>query len=161
MIKFYKKIDEKFYYWEIGEKDEKIAIVHFGVVGDKGRNEEIKSTPAINIKTAIQKLVDQKIVEGYKEFDEDDCSTLLVEFTVNGLGTIEDLKKRHRLEDKLNEVLGETGLGYCDGGSIGSGTMDVCCYVIDFDLAKKIIETNLEGTEFSNYTEIFEENTNR
>lgn len=42
-----------------------------------------------------------------------------------------DLKKRTRLEDHLNELLGWTGLGHCDGGSIGSGTLEACCLVVD------------------------------
>ena len=30
-----------------------------------------------------------------------------------------------------------TGLGHTDGGSIGNGTMEVGCIVVDFDIAKK------------------------
>ena len=73
------------------------------------------------------------------------------------MGTAEDVEKRTRLQDKMDDVLGWTGLGHCDGGSIGSGTMEVCCYVIDFETAKSVIQENLKGTEFSNYTRIFEE----
>lgn len=35
------------------------------------------------------------------------------------------------------------------------GTMEVCCYVVDFDIAKKVIEEELKGTEFGNYTRIY------
>lgn len=73
------------------------------------------------------------------------------------MGDVEDLDKRHRLEDKMNETLGWTGLGMCDGGSIGSGTMEVCCYVVDFDIAKRVIEEDLKGTEFEGYTKIVKE----
>ena len=58
----------------------------------------------------------------------------------------------------MDEVLGWTGLGHCEGGSIGSGTMEVCCFVVDFDIAKKVIETKLKDTEFADYTRIFDEN---
>ncbi len=73
------------------------------------------------------------------------------------MGTTEDLNKRHKLEERMNERLGWTGLGECDGGSIGSGTMEVCNYVIDFDIAKKVIEDDLKGTIFSDYTRIYDE----
>ena len=82
----------------------------------------------------------------------------MVEYAVGGMGTKADLEKRHRLEDRMNETLGWTGLGACDGGSIGSGTMEVCNFVVDFDLAKKVIVEDLSGTEFANYTRIYDEN---
>ena len=44
----------------------------------------------------------------------------------------------------MDEVLGWTGLGHTDGGSIGSGTMEVGCVVVDFEIAKKVIEEHKE-----------------
>jgi hypothetical protein len=76
--------------------------------------------------------------------------------TARGFGTEQDLDKRHRLEGKLDRILGWTGLGHTDGGSIGSGTMEAGCVVVDFEIAKKVIEENLKDTEFGNYTRIFE-----
>ncbi len=61
----------------------------------------------------------------------------------------------------MNETLGWTGLGNCDGGSIGSGTMEVCCFVADFEVAKSVIAANLKGTEFENYTRNYNENKRR
>ena len=61
------------------------------------------------------------------------------------------------VEDGLTESLGWTGLGYCDGGSIGSGTMEACCFVVDFDIAKVVLSRELAGTRFSDYTTIYDE----
>lgn len=72
------------------------------------------------------------------------------------MGTEVDIEKRHRLESRMNETLGWTGLGECDGGSIGSGSMEVCTFVVDFDVAKAVIMQDLAGTEFANYTRIFD-----
>ena len=58
----------------------------------------------------------------------------------------------------MNEDLGWSGIGHCDGGSNGMGTMEVACLVVDFDFAKKFIENKLENTEFSNYNRIYEDN---
>ena len=74
------------------------------------------------------------------------------------MGTAEDLEKRYRLEDRMSDTLGWTGLGHCDGGSIGSGTMEVCCLVVDFKTAQLVVENDLKDTEFQNYTRIFDEN---
>ena len=83
--------------------------------------------------------------------------TLLIEFSVDRMGTEQDVEKRTRLQDHMNEMLGWNGLGHCDGGSIGSGTMEVCCFVIDFEIAKNVIEKNLKETEFSDYLRIYDE----
>jgi hypothetical protein len=97
------------------------------------------------------------INNGYVQIEIDDHVILLVEYSVNGFGNSDDLSKRHSLESRMNETLGWTGLGHCDGGSIGSNTMEVCCYVVDFNLAKSVIEKDLKGTEFENYTRIYDE----
>jgi hypothetical protein len=75
------------------------------------------------------------------------------------MGSEEDLNKHHQLEDRMNETLGWTGLGACDGGSIGSGTMEICNFVVDFDVAKKVIIDDLVGTEFADYTRIYREDS--
>ena len=82
-------------------------------------------------------------------------SYLEIEYIIEGFGTEEDLDKRHRLEEIMDEVLGWTGLGHTDGGSIGSGTMEVGCIVVDYEIAKKVIEENLKNTEFSNFSRIY------
>lgn len=99
----------------------------------------------------------KKIADGFAEFAEDDHRSLLVEYEVDGFGTDADLEKRHSLEDRMNDLLGWTGLGHCDGGSIGSGTMEVCCLVVDFDKAKLVIEADLAGTAYSNFTRIYDD----
>ena len=82
---------------------------------------------------------------------------MLIEYAIGGFGTKQQLEKRHALQDRMDETLGWTGLGHCDGGSSGSGTMEVCCLVVDFDIAKRVIETDLRDTEFGNFTRIYRE----
>lgn len=60
----------------------------------------------------------------------------------------------------MNETLGWTGLGSCDGGSMGSGTMEVCNLVVDFERAQKVIRADLAETEFANYSRIYLEGFN-
>lgn len=157
MVKLYKQINGKLHYWETWEKNAKTGIIHWGIVGDKGESEEIKSGFLKSFKSKIQEKINQILAEGYKETKV--MYSLLIEYAITGMGTNEDLDKRHRLEAKMNNMLGWTGLGDCDGGSIGSGTMEVCCFVVDFDIAKNAIEESLKNTEFANYTRIFDENS--
>lgn len=130
MIKLYKNIDKKLHYWETWDKDNKTGIVHWGEVGTQGQDKEIKSGLTENYANKIRKEMNQKVQEGYTEFDEENYAFLEIEYKIDGFGTEQDLEKRHRLEGKMNEVLGWTGLGHTDGGSIGSGTMEVGCVVV-------------------------------
>jgi len=155
MLKLYKLIDNQLHYWETWDKDEKTAIIHWGVVGQRGQNKEVKGGLFSNFRKTVQKEIDEKLKDGYAEFNEDKVSFLEIEYKIDGFGTEQELDKRHRLEEKMDEVLGWTGLGHTDGGSIGSGTMEVGCVVVDFEIAKKVIVEKLKDTEFADYTRIF------
>lgn len=155
MIKLYKTIGSELHYWETWDKNDTSAIIHWGIVGQTGENKEIKSGFFSSIENKLKKMINEKTSEGYLEFNEKQPVNLEIEYAIEGFGTHEDLEKRHKLEEKLNEILGWTGLGHVDGGSIGSGTMEIGCLVVDFDIAKKVIEEKLKDTEFSNYTKIF------
>jgi hypothetical protein len=159
MVKLYKHVDNEILYWETWNiKGEDKAFVHWGTLGDKGDDIEIKSEPSATFNDQIEKEIDRKLLEGFKKIDIDDHFTLIIEFKVDGMGVVEDLEKRYRLEDRMDETLGWTGLGKCDGGSMGSGTMEICCYVVDFNVAKRVIEQDLKDTEFADYTRIYDEN---
>lgn len=156
MLKLYKFADGTKSYWETWEHDG-VHTIHWGTLGTRGRSREVRSFFFKKASDTVQKEIDQRMAEGFKPIEADDHATLLIEFAVDGMGSSTDLDKRHRLQERMDETLGWTGLGHCDGGSIGSGTMEVCCYVVDFDIAKGVIEANLKNTEFGNYTRIYRE----
>lgn len=157
-MKLYKRVEDEILFWETWDIDDDNGAVNRGVVGQVGEYREVQSSILESFREKIQKEVDVVFVNGYQEVDIEDHYTLLIEFIVDGMGTPEDVEKRTRLQDRMNDFLGWNGLGHCDGGSIGSGTMEVCCFVINFDIAKRLIEENLLGTEFANYTRIYDEN---
>lgn len=157
-MKLYKRIDSQIHYWETWDVDDKTGAIHKGIVGEQGEYIEIKSGVFSNFRKKIQKEIDEYCEAGYQEVDIEDHYTLLIEFAVEDMGTNEDIEKRTRLQERMDETLGWVGLGHCDGGSIGSGTMEVCCYVIDFEIAKAVIEQDLLDTEFADYTRIYDEN---
>ena len=157
-MKLYKRVDGKLHFWETWDINDKTGATNKGIVGQRGDYKEIKSGLFSSFRKEIQKEIDNYCKDGYMEVNIEDYFTLLIEFTVEGMGTSKDVEKRTRLQDRMNETLGWTGLGHCDGGSIGSGTMEVCCYVIDYEIAKSVIAQDLKETEFSDYTRIFDEN---
>ena len=157
MLKLYKIADDSKSYWETWENGG-LHTIHWGDLGARGESKKLKSTILRKATAVIQKEADLKIAEGYAPVEDDDHYTLLIEFSVDGMGSGEDVEKRHRLQDRMSETLGWTGLGHCHGGNIGSGTMEVCCFVVDFDVAKHVIEEDLKGTEFEDFTRIYDEN---
>ena len=157
MLKLYKFIDNKKYYWETWPDKDGAHVLHWGLLGTTGDTDVINDTPSESAKDIIQSEIDKVLSLGYKEISQEEHVTLLIEYEVDGMGDGNDVEKRHQLEDRMNNTLGWAGLGSCDGGSIGSGAMEVCNFVVDFELAKEVIENDLKDTEFENYTRIYQE----
>ncbi|WP_431198992.1 hypothetical protein ACRQ5D_01495 [Mucilaginibacter sp. P25] len=44
MLKLYKKDAAVINYWETWDKDDKTGLIHWGIVGEVGQNEEIHSS---------------------------------------------------------------------------------------------------------------------
>lgn len=158
MLKLYRFSETKKEYWETWENGDDSHTVHWGELGTTGQSKTVKSTLLKKAKASIQKEIDNLLAQGFHPIDPEDHITLLIEYAVDGMGSGEDVEKRYRLEERMNETLGWTGLGACDGGSIGSGTMEVCNFVVDFEISKAVIAKDLANTEFANYTRIYDEN---
>jgi hypothetical protein len=147
MEKLYKNIDGSLYYWETWTSDQKSSMIHFGKLGEKGTTDTVPTT-------VTYEMMENLKSEGYKTIPIEDLETLIIEYEVD-LENDQDLQKRYDLQDRMQETLGWTGLGFCDGGSIGSGTMEVCCFVVDFEIAKKIVEDDLKFTKYNDYKRIY------
>lgn len=146
-------------YWETWEEASGCHRVHWGELGTVGESKIVSSTFMRTAVRVIQKEIDERLSRGFRPISPEDHAVLMIEYQIDGMGSEDDLSKRHELEDRMNETLGWTGLGACDGGSIGSGTMEVCNFVVDFDLAKRVIEEDLANTEFADYTRIYREDS--
>lgn len=134
MIRLIKKVDNILLYWEVWE-DDKILTVHYGIIGDTGETEEIKLRLFQNAEKVMEKLAKDKLNEGYKHLDEDELIELVVQYPYEENHMEEALELRYMVEDLMNECLGWTGNGFCDGGDVGSGTINIFNYVIDVEKA--------------------------
>jgi len=155
MLKLYKFTDREKLYWETWDVDSGRSIVHWGQLGTRGQTKTVVTVGSHSRHKIIQLEIDAITAKGFTPVKEEDHAILMIEYAIQGMESQADLDKRQRLEEKMNETLGWTGLGSCDGGSIGSGTMEVCNFVVDFETAKKVIENDLKNTEFSNFTRIY------
>ena len=154
MLKLYKYDEDVLRYHEAWVNSGTL-YEHWGVVGERGETRQHPLMKDANEDTAILEVLRQPAEAGFRPIEMGDHAALLIEYAVVGFGDQNDLAKRHALEDRMNETLGWTALGACDGGSSGSDSMEVCCLVVDYKMAKRVITADLAGTEFSDYRRIF------
>ncbi|TPG42273.1 hypothetical protein [Flavobacterium pectinovorum] len=155
MLKLYKRIHDRLHYWQTWKKDEETAITYWGVVGHIGEYKEVKSGMATNMVRAINSEIRKKTKEGFVTVDNDKILFLEIKYKIDSFETEKNLKKRHRLKEKLDEILGLTGLGYSSRGAIDDETMEIKCVVINYTIAKNTIEEELKNTEFEDYIGIY------
>jgi len=157
MLKLYKRIDNQLHYWETWDTDHKSAIIHWGIVGTKGQKREVKSGLFSSLTKKVRNEIAIKLKEGYEELYDDNKDYLDICYkVVDNSANEEELSKQNRLRAYLNELLHKTGisLGTEAGHGYGEGFIFLCFPVVDFDIAKKVIEEELKNTEFSDYSEI-------
>ncbi|RZJ61491.1 MAG: hypothetical protein EOO58_01720 [Hymenobacter sp.] len=151
MIKLYKKQDGVLYYWETWNRTPKSATIHWGVVGERGEVKFVRATSQLKFAALIQEEIDKKREEGYAESSTE--ALLEIEYVAKTM-SLTRLKKLHRLCERLDQLMGWTGLGHLDGNGIGFGKMDATVVVVDYEIAKRVIAADLEDTEFGRYLSI-------
>jgi hypothetical protein len=156
MLKLYKRAEDGHLDYHEAWADSGKLIEHWGVVGTRGETRE-HPLPQRDAEREIVRVLADARERGFEEIELEDHVPLMVEYRVDGDGTPEDLEKRYRVEARLNELLGWMGLGACDGGSIGSGTMEVACHVVDFEVAERVVRADLQGTELADFSRIYAE----
>lgn len=140
-------------YWEVWE-DDKTLQVHYGLVGNTGNTEEVKLNFFEKAEKVMEKLAEEKLNEGYEHLDEEELIELVVQHPYVEAQMEEALERRHIVEHLMNECLGWTGNGFCDGGDIGSGTTNVVNYVINVKKALKTITKELSDNNLLNKVKI-------
>lgn len=65
-------------------------------------------------------------------------NSLVLQYRIDGWGSTEDLEKRARLEDLIDARLQNESNGECDGGDIGSGTINI--YLEDVSDPQRALE---------------------
>jgi hypothetical protein len=157
VIKLYKRgADGRLSYHEAWEDGGKV-VEHWGVVGTRGDSKTHSIGFLRRGASRIAAVLAPARSQGFADIDEAELRTVIVEYAVVGMGNEQDLEKRYAVQARMDETLGWTGLGHCDGGSIGSGTMEVCCLVVDVEIAKQVIADDLAGTAFADFVRIYDE----
>lgn len=133
MIKLYKKTAQGTLYWEAWDDGNSSVVIHWGSLGQTGKSKDIPLPKNKSAEEIIDKEKQPQIANGYQEIEL--TAVIIIKYKCDGFGTKEDLEKRYAVEDFMNEHLGWTGNGHCDGGDIGSGSFSIYCNVVDTKIA--------------------------
>jgi hypothetical protein len=144
LVKLYKKTDKGYLYWETWNTDDKNAVIHWGQLGQRGQDIELKTQSNKDLRVKLKQQIDKRIEEGYAEIPFERQYTLAVTFKLDSWGTPRDLDRREEVRSILTEHLGWTGNGKCDDGDIGSGEMTLYAEVVDPYVAAKTVSEELK-----------------
>lgn len=138
MLKLYKKSGETIHYWEAWAANSREITIHWGIVGDEGENRAIEILRGENADALIKREAEQPHGDGYRKIPLSKHTRLIIQCPILGMGTKSDLDRCIVIEDLMNGRLGWTGLGHCDGGDIGTGTINIFCFVVDPNKALEV-----------------------
>jgi hypothetical protein len=140
-LKVYRTINGVTEYWESWTASGE-AFIHSGKVGEPG---ETRRFPlAVPGQASLMlKEVEKAEAAGFTAWNHDKDAQIVIHYRFEPGGSVENHTRRVAIEDLLNECLRRTGLGYCDGGDIGLGAMNVFCEVIDAAIAERVIVKTL------------------
>jgi hypothetical protein len=133
------------------------VTAHWGVCGERGEVRTHNAASEAEADEIIAKSGPAALADGWVEIPEDEHAWLVVEFLLAGLKADDPVAFRHGLEDYLNDLVGWLGLGHCDGGSIGSGTLEAACLVVDYDVAAEALARELKASPYAGYSRIYRE----
>ena len=138
------------------EPQHRRIVEHWGYVGEAGDTASHRVHIFGSLEKQFAGVLQGARDLGFEEIGESTYATLIVEFPAS-----EDLDadrdKQEDVEDALTEKLGWTGLGYCDAGRLSAQTLEICCRVLDIELATQIISDALDGSVFADYSRIYQE----
>jgi hypothetical protein len=143
MLKLYRTNGGVTEYWEawITAID---VTVHWGKLGEEGEMRELPHEAGLHPSETVKREAKPIRAAGFKPRKAEELHSVVIQYKVEGHGTVNDHDRRVRVEERMNECLGWTGLGHSDGGDMGSGTMNVFCYVVDPAIAEKVIVSDLD-----------------
>jgi hypothetical protein len=93
-----------------------LSLVEAEFLGEAAKSEEPDSAP----KTEPMPV---------DVYPEDELYPVVIQYRIEGHGTMQDYDRRVKIETLLEEFLSEADLGYLDGGDIGSGTANIFCFL--------------------------------
>lgn len=154
-FKLYRRVSASELHFHEAWLADDVVVEHFGRCGSRGEVREHSAPYEAEAARILARLREGAREDGFRPIAESRMKLLVVEYALDSWGSPDDISRRHKLEDEFNDLIGWLGLGHLDGGSIGSGTMEVALVVVDFDIAKAALERETKGTEMEGFRRIY------
>jgi hypothetical protein len=140
-LKVYRTINGVTEYWESWTASGE-AFIRSGRVGEplETRKFSLKERGQASL---ILKEVEKVEAAGFKPREMEEYVQIVIHYRLERWGSVQDHERRVAIEDRMTDCLTRTGLGFCDGGDIGSGTINIFCEVVDAAIAEPIIVNDL------------------
>ena len=132
-------------------------VEHWGMLGEPGETDTHRIKLLGSLERQINALLGPAEDLGFEEIDDGQYKTLTVEYTLSVAWQAEDHEKIEAACDALTEILGWTGLGHCDGETVNAQTIELTCRVLNVSMAEEKIIEALKGTEFGDFSKIYQE----
>lgn len=137
-MKAYRTLNGITEYWEAWD-DSVDLIFHWGKLGETGETSKLPLGDRSRAIEAFEREKKRLIEEGFKSVKVEQMAQVVIQYKIDGMGSTLDLDKEQVVEGLMNECLGWTGLGNCDGHDIGSGTLNVFCDVVNGPASEQIV----------------------
>lgn len=138
MLKLYKEQEGDLLYWEAWEDGREI-VIHWGILGDRGESMVVPLPEFEPPMSAIEEHAKEAREAGFSEKRPDDLYELVIRYEISGRGAPDDVERAYLIEELMDETLGWTGNGYCEGNDLTDGALNVYCHVVEPNVAGRTI----------------------
>ena len=154
----YYRFASRIEYWNVWveNRNEKETVIIFqGIVGQLGEETIVATAPNSTAWETARVESGKKRRQGYAPLDEEAEVWFDVICRIDDLKTFSEYSKdicyHQKLVSLLIDILVPTFAGDVDIPLPRPGDIEIPCSVIDFKIAKELIEKELAGTEFQNF----------
>lgn len=152
LFKLYRNEQGQLLYREAWIDDSNTVSDHRGQCGAQGTVQTHAFSNPSDARTFYNGLKADGQTAGYSIIPETAHDQIIVDLP--GDMSVALTERRHALEALIDETLGWTGLGHCDGGEIGDGKASVFSLVVDYDAAATVLREALARSPFSDFSAI-------
>jgi hypothetical protein len=155
MIKLYKRNPDGTQAYHEAWVTEQGVLEHWGVIGEVGEHQQHSFATGLDEAGNLASVLRKARENGFEELPDSALQTLVIEYE-EALDDPQQAERRQALAGDLDEFLGWTGLGCCEGSDDGAGTLEVFCRVVDFDIASAAIAAEVENTDCGDFRRIYQ-----